>query len=200
MVKSKEDYTRAQWQIDAHAFWRSSGDRLLTKEELGEIPTNKMEKVYRKYSRANVYSYADHVELAKKMDKEMTIPRFDRIPKPDKVPVLTFPEYEGKPKRTKYGNRKIEIDGKRFDSQHEAAVYAALMSRVRTGELKAVLRQVKFDLPGGIVYIADFVTIDNEMRIEGVYDAKSEATKKIRVYINKKKQMKAIWGISIKEI
>lgn len=74
VVKSKEDYTRAQWQIDAHAFWRSSGDRLLTKEELGEIPTNKMEKVYRKYSRANVYSYADHVELAKKMDKENRLP------------------------------------------------------------------------------------------------------------------------------
>lgn len=144
--------------------------------------------------------YREWVKRQGNRIKPVTIPRFDRIPKPDKVPVLTFPEYEGKPKRTKYGNRKIEIDGKRFDSQHEAAVYAALMSRVRTGELKAVLRQVKFDLPGGIVYIADFVTIDNEMRIEGVYDAKSEATKKIRVYINKKKQMKAIWGISIKEI
>ncbi len=118
-----------------------------------------------------------------------------------KVPVLTFPEYEEHPKRrSKYGNRKIEIDGKKFDSQHEAAVYAALISRIKAGELKTVLRQVKFDLPGGIVYTADFVTIDNAMRVEGVYDAKSEATKKIRVYINKKKQMKAVWGIEIKEI
>lgn len=122
------------------------------------------------------------------------------IPRPDNVPVLTFPEYEDKPKRRKYGNRKIEIDGKKFDSQHEAAVYAALMSRVKAGELRAVLRQVKFDLPGGIVYIADFVTIDKDMKVEGVYDAKSEATKKIRVYINKKKQMKAVWGIEIKEV
>ena len=32
--KSKEEYTRAQWQIDAHGFWRSSGNRLITKEEL----------------------------------------------------------------------------------------------------------------------------------------------------------------------
>lgn len=23
----KDDYSRARWQIDAHAFWRSSGDR-----------------------------------------------------------------------------------------------------------------------------------------------------------------------------
>lgn len=25
--KSKDDYTRARWQVDAHAFWRSSGNR-----------------------------------------------------------------------------------------------------------------------------------------------------------------------------
>ena len=49
--KSKEEYTRAQWQIDAHGFWRSSGDRLVTKEELESVPTAQMEKVYRKYSR-----------------------------------------------------------------------------------------------------------------------------------------------------
>ena len=28
--KTKEDYTRAQWQIDAHGYWRSSGDRLIS--------------------------------------------------------------------------------------------------------------------------------------------------------------------------
>lgn len=74
VTRSKDEYTRAQWQIDAHAFWRSSGDRLVTKEELAEIPTGQMEKVYRKYSRENVYSYADHVALAKKMDAEGRLP------------------------------------------------------------------------------------------------------------------------------
>lgn len=72
--KSKEDYTRAQWQIDAHAFWRSSGDRLLTKEELAATPTNKLQKVYRQYSRGTVYDYAEHVALAKKLDNENRLP------------------------------------------------------------------------------------------------------------------------------
>lgn len=72
--KSKEEYTRAQWQIDAHAFWRSSGDRLLTKEELENTPTSKLQAVYRKYSRGTVYSYADHVALAKKLDAENRLP------------------------------------------------------------------------------------------------------------------------------
>ena len=103
-------------------------------------------------------------------------------------------------RRAKYGNRRVEIDGKKFDSQHEAGAYLMLMQRVRAGELKCVLRQVPFDLPGGIRYIADFVTILPDMRIEAVIDAKSEATKKNRVYINKKKQMKACWGIEIVEV
>ena len=103
------------------------------------------------------------------------------------------------PKRSKYGNKRVEIDGKVFDSQHEAKIYQELMLRVRAGELRTVLRQVPFDLPGNIRYFADFVTIDKDMRI-AVYDAKSEATRKNRVYINKKKQMKACWEIEIQEV
>ena len=103
-------------------------------------------------------------------------------------------------RRNKYGNNKVEVDGKKFDSQHEANVYMELMLRVRAGELRTVCRQVKFDLPGGIVYVADFVTILPDMRVEAVIDAKSEATRQNRVYINKRKQMKAVWGIEIQEV
>lgn len=74
VTKSKEDYTRAQWQIDAHGFWRSSGDRLMSKEELVKIPISKLQKIYRKYSRESVYSYEEHVELAKKLDENNKLP------------------------------------------------------------------------------------------------------------------------------
>ena len=103
------------------------------------------------------------------------------------------------PKRPKYGNRRVEIDGKRFDSKHEAEVYGELMLRQRAGELKLVLRQVPFDLPGGIRYIADFVTMDYAGNVE-VIDAKSPVTKQNRVYINKRKQMASEWGIEIREV
>lgn len=72
--KSKEEYTRAQWQLDAHAFWRSSGDRLLTKDEIATLPINKLQTVYRKYSRESVYNYSEHVELAKKLDIDGKLP------------------------------------------------------------------------------------------------------------------------------
>ncbi len=74
VTKDKADYTRAQWQIDAHGFWRSSGNRLLTKAELQSIPVDNLQAVYRKYSRENVYSYEEHVALAKRLDENGKLP------------------------------------------------------------------------------------------------------------------------------
>jgi hypothetical protein len=72
--KSKAEYTRAQWQIDAHAFWRSSGDRLPTKEEVLSAPVSRLQEVYRRYSRGTVYSYEEHVAQAKKLDEDGHLP------------------------------------------------------------------------------------------------------------------------------
>ena len=72
--KSKEEYTRGRWQIDAHAYWRSSGDRLVTKEEVLNAPTNRLQKIYSQYSKEHVYSYEEHVALAEKLDKENRLP------------------------------------------------------------------------------------------------------------------------------
>ena len=72
--KTKEEYTRAQWQIDAHGFWRDGGDRLLTKEEVMNMPVDRLQAVYRKYSRDHVYDYDEHVEMCKKLDSEGHLP------------------------------------------------------------------------------------------------------------------------------
>ena len=72
--KTKEEYTRAQWQIDAHGFWRSSGDRLVSKNELMRADTGKLQDLYRRYSRDTVYNYEEHVALAKALDEEGKLP------------------------------------------------------------------------------------------------------------------------------
>ena len=74
VCKSKEEYTRAQWQIDAHGYWRSSGDRLVSKDELESFPVDKLQTMYRSYSRDHVYSYDEHVALAKKLDADGKLP------------------------------------------------------------------------------------------------------------------------------
>ena len=74
VTKSKDVYTRGQWQLDAHAFWRSSGNRLMTKEEILNTPTKRLGEIYRKYSRNSVYNYDEHVQLANELDKDNRLP------------------------------------------------------------------------------------------------------------------------------
>jgi len=72
--KEKEDYTRARWQIDAHAFWRSSGDRLAAMEELRDTPVSDLQARYREYSRNNIYDYKEHVLLADELEEDHKLP------------------------------------------------------------------------------------------------------------------------------
>ncbi len=74
VVKDKDEYTRGQWQLDAHGFWRSSGDRFLSKDEIKRIDVGQLQKVYTKYSRSNVYDYHKHVELANELDADGRLP------------------------------------------------------------------------------------------------------------------------------
>lgn len=72
--KTKEEYCRGQWQIDAHAYWRSSGNRLVSLEELKECPVSDMQKLYSMYSKQNIYDYNEHIKLAEELDKARKLP------------------------------------------------------------------------------------------------------------------------------
>nr|DAI89185.1 MAG TPA: Helicase of the snf2 rad54 family [Caudoviricetes sp.] len=74
VTKSKDEYTRGQWQLDAHGYWRSSGDRLVTKSEVEQADVKNLQRIYREYSRSHVYNYEEHVALANKLDKEDKLP------------------------------------------------------------------------------------------------------------------------------
>lgn len=71
---SKKEYTRAKWQIDASGMWRSSGNRLIKSRELETVPAEKMGKIYREFSRENIYDYQAHVKLAEKLEEEGHLP------------------------------------------------------------------------------------------------------------------------------
>ena len=100
---------------------------------------------------------------------------------------------------SKYGNCKTELDGRKFDSRHEAEVYRQLSLAARAGEYCAVLCQVPFYLPGGVKYIADFVTLELDGYFT-VWDAKSSATARDKVYRLKKRQMRECLHIEIREV
>ena len=74
VAKTKQEYTRAQWQIDAHAFWRSSGNRLLTHDELEKVQVSDLQSVYREFSRQTVYDYHEHIKLAQNLEDQKKLP------------------------------------------------------------------------------------------------------------------------------
>ena len=74
VTKNKEEYPRGQWQLDAHAFWRSSGNRQLSVDDLKDMPISDIRKLYNKYSKETVYDFDKHVEMANAMDEKNKLP------------------------------------------------------------------------------------------------------------------------------
>lgn len=71
--KSKEDYPLSQWQLDAHAFWRSSGDRNLRPDELARLKMSDRMRRFREFSKAHIYDYDRHVALSYAMEQKDAI-------------------------------------------------------------------------------------------------------------------------------
>jgi hypothetical protein len=74
VVKTKDTYSRSRWQIDAHGFARSSGDRLLTGDELKDVPHSTIYKMFRRHSLENVYDFEHHVEVGESLDGDGRLP------------------------------------------------------------------------------------------------------------------------------
>jgi hypothetical protein len=100
-----------------------------------------------------------------------------------------------KPK-SKYKNIACYEDGIRFDSKLERQYYNKLKSQRDSGEISYFLLQVPFMLPGKIKYVCDFMVVDKENQISYI-DVKGVET---RVFINKKKQVEALYPVKIEVI
>ncbi len=105
------------------------------------------------------------------------------------------------PARAKYGNKKVTIDGKKFDSKAEGARYVELKRLQEGGVISGLKTQEEFALPvnGALIckYRADFIYLDSDGNLV-VEDVKGGPV--TPVYTLKKKLMKAIHGIEIQEV
>lgn len=72
--KDKAAYSRARWQVDAHAMWRSSGNRQLTAAELASLGPDALAKLFTEYSLQNVYDFATHVRIGEALDARGALP------------------------------------------------------------------------------------------------------------------------------
>ena len=88
VTKDKSEYPLSQWQLDAHAFWRSSGNSNLDPDELSRLKMGDRMRRFREYSRKHVYDYDQHVALSMALEERDAISReFMTLP-----PASTHPD------------------------------------------------------------------------------------------------------------
>jgi DNA modification methylase len=74
VVKSKADYSRARWQLDAHSFWRSNGNRLLTPADVVGVPADELFKRWREHSFRHEYDFEHHVAIGEAREAKGQLP------------------------------------------------------------------------------------------------------------------------------
>jgi len=135
VVKDKGDYTRSRWQVDAHAFWRSSGNRHLAPEELHGVPHATMFKLFRSYSLQRVYDYEHHVRLCESLEATGRLPTTFMLLQPQSW----APEVWSDITRMRTMNTLASQQGRRM---HLCPLQFDLVDRV--------IR--RFSMPGEVVY------------------------------------------------
>ncbi len=74
VVKAKDAYSLGRWQVDAHGFTRSSGNRLLAPEDLRGLSHADIFQLFKAHSLENIYDFEAHVRLADKLREMDMLP------------------------------------------------------------------------------------------------------------------------------
>lgn len=74
VTKERTDYSLARWQVDAHAFWRSSGNRLLTPDELAAMKPGDLATAFTAESLKGVYDFEAHIRIGEALEVRGALP------------------------------------------------------------------------------------------------------------------------------
>lgn len=96
--------------------------------------------------------------------------------------------------RHKFGAVSCERDQKKFPSRLERRYYDQLKIRQSSGEVIFFLRQVPFDLPGGVKYVCDFQVFLVDGTVEFI-DTKGRDT---AMSLAKRKMVEDLYPVEIK--
>ena len=75
VVKERSEYSLARWQIDAHADWKSSGNRLIINSDLLGSDIDRVRFFYRNFAKEHIYNYEDHLAFAEALNECGHLPK-----------------------------------------------------------------------------------------------------------------------------
>lgn len=67
--KSKDDYTKALWQLDAHSYYRSNGNRFLSSDELKSMESSKIFAAWKAFNKEEIYDFIGHLQTCEELDE-----------------------------------------------------------------------------------------------------------------------------------
>lgn len=67
-------YSRARWQLDAHGYTRSSGERLMNPEEVARLEPDMIFKLFKTYSLTEVWNFEQVVSIAENLEAQGKLP------------------------------------------------------------------------------------------------------------------------------
>lgn len=71
---NNDGYSRARWQVDAHGFTRSNGNRPLDPQELVGMEHDKIFKVFKDNSLTAIYDFEHHVKIGEALEAAGKLP------------------------------------------------------------------------------------------------------------------------------
>lgn len=74
-VKTKEEYTIDNWQLDAHAFWKSDGNRFMSFDELKTAEMKTVFNRWRKHDKESIYNFQEHLNICQDLEKANRLSR-----------------------------------------------------------------------------------------------------------------------------
>lgn len=74
VTKTKEEYSLARWQVDAHAYWRTNGARPMSTDELAQLPPEQLSRMFTEQTLREVYDYESHIKIGEELEGRGSLP------------------------------------------------------------------------------------------------------------------------------
>lgn len=68
VTKKIDEYLLSLWQLDAHAYWKSSGNRFMSSKELSTAEMKTVFNAWRKYDKSEIYDFQEHLRVCNDLD------------------------------------------------------------------------------------------------------------------------------------
>jgi DNA modification methylase len=69
VVKKIDEYMLSLWQLDAHAYWKSSGNRFLSSAEMSKMDADAIYQHWKSFDKNHIYDFQEHLRASQDLEQ-----------------------------------------------------------------------------------------------------------------------------------